>query len=271
MEPVNLAFYYFLAFIIGTVIGSFINVVIYRLPSITLAGIKPGAVQPLSFLAVPLSFCTYCGADIKPWHNIPLISWLMLGGRSTCCKKPISPHYLIVETLGGILAILCVYRFGATLLACLSMLFCWILLAIAWIDGKRFVLPDVIVLPLLWLGLLVNLQFVFFDLNSAVAGAIGGYIFLTTISEGTRILTHKRMIGAGDPKLFAAIAAWLGWQALPGVLLVAAASASIYGVTLLTLSGKSERLFVPFGPHLAFAGIVLLLFGNHIVPIYLQL
>lgn len=262
---------YLLAIVIGSVVGSFVNVVIFRLPSVALAGIRTGSVKPLSYMAWPLSFCAYCGEQIKPWHNIPIISWIQLGGKSVCCNRPIAFRYILVELLGAVLAIACLYRFGMTQLALLAAFFCWLLLAIAWIDAERYVLPAVLVSPLLWLGLFINLAFEFAELEAAVTGAIAGYLFLSLFSEGSLLLTKKRMLGAGDPKLFAAIGAWLGWHALPGVLMLAALTASVYGISKqLAVRGKRNRIYVPFGPHLAVAGVIMLLFGQWLVPLYVK-
>ena len=263
---------YLLVFIIGSIFGSLVNVVVYRLPSVTVANIRPNATQSLFYLAWPLSFCPHCSEPIKPWNNIPVLSYLLLAGKSPCCGKSIAVRYPILELLGAMLALLCLLRFGLTSQFLFACVFCWLLLAIAVIDARSYILPDILIQPFLWLGLLANLNGVFVSLPDAVTGAIGAYVFLFIVSEGCVIVLGKRMLGAGDPKLFAALGAWLGWQLLPGALVIAAIFASVYGLVHQVLVQRKLRnlAFVAFGPHLALGGIVMLLLGHVVVDLYLQ-
>ena len=253
---------YLSMFVVGSIAGSFLNVVVYRLPSVAVARIKPNATQGIFYLAWPLSFCPHCSEPIKPWHNIPIISYLVLARRSPCCGRPIAERYLILELLGALVAVVCLARFGLSAHMAWACVLGWALLAACWIDSERFILPDIIVQPLLWLGLAVNLTSSgFVPLHSAVLGAMAGYLVLFAISEGSELLMHKRMLGAGDPKLYAALGAWLGWELLPHVLLIAAVTASCYG--LATQLGRTRRIsmgkMIAFGPHLGFAGFAVLI------------
>lgn len=261
---VELLLAYLGMFVVGSIVGSFLNVVVYRLPSVARAHIKPNATQSIFYLAWPLSFCPHCSEAIKPWNNIPLISYLVLRGRSPCCGKPIAGRYFVLELLGAVVPLICLARFGWSFhMVCASVLG-WALLAVCWIDAQRFVLPDVIVLPLLWLGLAINLTATgFVPLSSAVLGAIGGYLALFTVSEGSELIMHRRMLGAGDPKLFAALGAWLGWELLPHVLILAAITASVYGIGSQLLRSRQLKAGRPiaFGPHLGLAGFVVLNFA----------
>lgn len=262
---------YAIAFVLGSVAGSFLSVVVYRLPSIASAGIRVGATHGLLYLAWPLSFCTHCGHGIKPWHNVPIVSYLLLGGKSKCCNKRISSRYFFLELLGALLAVAVVSRFGFSIVALCVAVFCLSLLALSWIDAERFILPDLIVQPLLWLGFVVHLNFGLLPLEHSLVGAMAGYLLLATVSEGTVMLMHKRMLGAGDPKLFATLGAWLGWQALPGVLLIAAVLASSYGLGRRYIWARgSGHNFVPFGPPLAIGGVVMLFFSHWVIPLYVR-
>lgn len=264
---------YFAALVIGSIAGSFINVLVYRLPSIAAARIRPNATLGLSFLAWPLSFCPHCGVGIKPWHNIPVISYLLLRGKTPCCGKAISPRYLFLELLGALVAVACLARFGLTVQFAWACLFCWLLLAICWIDAQRYILPDVLVLPLLWLGLLANLNGTFVPLREAVLASVAGYLLLYCLSELSLALLGRRMMGTGDPKLFAALGAWLGWLLFPA-LFVAAVTASVFGIGAQVMRGRAGGLrldsVLAFGPHLGFGGVFMFLVGGIIVGRFLS-
>ncbi len=258
-------------FVFGSVVGSFLNVLVYRLPSVQVADIRPGASQSLFYLAWPLSFCPYCATPIKPWLNIPIISYIILRGKSACCNRKLSGRYLVLELLGGCVAIICLYRFGLTAQFLAACVICWILITISWIDAQRYVLPDILTMPLLWIGVLVNLYGVFVPLEDAVIGVIGGYAILFVISEGSEMALSRRVLGAGDPKLFAAIGAWLGWELLPAVLFIAAVTSSVYGVVShLHQRNLRSGALVAFGPHLAFGAVVALLFSSYLTGLYLR-
>ena len=264
-------FSYALVFVIGSVVGSFLNVVIYRLPSISIANIRPNASQGLSYLAIPLSFCPHCTQQIKPWHNIPIISYLVLIGKSPCCNREISPRYLFVEVIGALIPVLCLARFGWSYEFLFACLFSWTLIVICWVDYQTYILPDILVQPLLWLGLIFNLNFYFVSINEAILGVILGYFILFVISEGSVLLLRKKMLGSGDAKLLAAIGAWLGWKLVIGVLIVAALSATLVGViTSLRNKQSIAKKLLAFGPYLGFGGFVMLIYGYYFSSYYLN-
>ena len=257
------------AFVCGSIVGSFLNVLVYRLPSVQAAGIRSSATQRMTYLAWPLSFCPYCSTPIKPWLNIPIISYLMLRGKAACCQHRLSRRYLALEVLGGGVAVLCLYQFGLSEKFVAVCLMCWILLAASWIDAQRYVLPDILTMSLLWLGMLVNLYGIVVPLEEALIGVFAGYIILFAVSEGTELLLGRRMLGAADAKLFAAIGAWLGWQHLPAVLFIAAVTSTLYGIAA-HLRRRSLRAgaLVAFGPHLAFGTAVVVLFERYLSWLY---
>ena len=255
---------YLLVFALGAVVGSLVNVVVYRLPSVAAANIRPNAAMGLSYLALPLSFCPHCGEGIKPWNNVPVASYLLLRGRSACCGRRISPRYLALELAGAMAAVACLARFGFTPAFLWASVFCWALLAACAIDADSLVLPDVLVQPLLWLGLLVNLRGTFVPLDQAVLGAALGFAVLFAVGEGTSSLLGKRMLGAGDPKLLAAIGAWVGWKVVPLALFVGAGSAVLFAVAAHALASARVRAdtAVAFGPHLGIGALVAIMFGE---------
>ena len=258
--------------VVGSIAGSFINVLVYRLPSVEAAHIRPNATKSLTYLAWPLSFCPHCGVGIKPWHNIPIVSYLLLHAKSPCCGRPISVRYLVLESLGALAAIACLARFGLSLQFVWACLFCWLLLAICWIDAKSYVLPDILVLPLLWLGLLANANGTFIPLREAVLSVVVGYVALYSLSEASRALIGRRMLGSGDPKLLAALGAWMGWLLFPA-LFIAAVTATLFGLgaQMVSRSGGSLRLesAVAFGPHLGIGGFFMMLVGGVLLNIFL--
>ncbi|MFT4045486.1 MAG: A24 family peptidase [Solimonas sp.] len=263
----------------GLLIGSFLNVVILRLPRMMERAWKREAREALELPAVdearvtlsrPASCCPNCHAPIKPWHNVPLLSWLLLRGRCASCGAGISIQYPLVELASGLLAAVCAWRFGygAPLAAALALT--WTLLALAVIDLRTQLLPDDLTLPLLWLGLLLALYPVFADLRSAVVGAIAGYLLLWSIYWLFKLATGKEGMGYGDFKLLAALGAWLGWQALPAVVLLSSVVGATVGVALIVLRRHGREVPMPFGPYLAAAGWLTLLFGDALNHLYLQ-
>ncbi|MBF2734644.1 MAG: prepilin peptidase [Betaproteobacteria bacterium AqS2] len=244
--------------VLGCIVGSMLNVLIYRLPSVAVAAIRPNATQSIFYLAWPLSFCPACSQPIKPWHNVPVLSFLLLQGKSACCGKAIPWRYLLVELAGGLVAVVCFMRFGLSAQAFFACVFGWTLLVACAIDLRSYVLPDILVQPLLWLGLLVNMAGLYVPLPDAVLGAAGGFLALFALSEGSAIFLRKRMMGAGDSKLLAALGAWLGWQELLGVLLLAAATAAVAGVAARLLRRGSS--IIAFGPYLGLAGFAVLVY-----------
>jgi len=266
---------------LGLLVGSFLNVVIYRLPkmmerewrsecSLLLNGeAAPAATEPFN-LAFPASRCPGCNAKIQPWQNIPVISWLLLRGRCANCKTPISKRYPIIELIAGALAALAAAQlgFGMPLLA--AMIFLWALLALTMIDVDHQLLPDQITLPLLWLGLLLNIFNTFIPLADAVWGAIAGYLSLWSVYHVFKLLTGKEGMGYGDFKLLAALGAWMGWQMLPVIILLSSLVGAVAGSLILVMQRKGRSTPIPFGPYLAGAGAIAFFWGDWLIQNYLQ-
>ncbi len=256
-------------------IGSFLNVVIHRLPKMMERGWReecaeltgtPVAPAPEERynLVVPRSACPACGHRISALENVPVISWLALRGKCSACRNPISARYPIIELLGGLIAAYAAWRYGPSLAALGAMGFGWALLALTAIDFDTQLLPDDITLPLLWAGLLVNLAGTFAPLRSAVIGAVAGYLALWLVYWGFKLATGKEGMGYGDFKLLAAIGAWLGWQKLPMVILLSSVVGAAVGIGLIVFARHGREKPIPFGPYLAVAGIVALFWGDDI-------
>ena len=268
-----------LVLFLGLCIGSFLNVVITRLPvmlmqqwrSDALAALEqPEEVQKPFNLAWPGSMCPACLTPIK-WHdNLPLIGWLKRHGRCASCQGRISPQYPLVELAGGIIALAVLAIFGLGWQALFIAAACYALLAMAVIDLRTQLLPDILTLPLLWAGLLYQLLFQPLILSSAVIGAIAGYLVLWSVYWLFRLLTGKEGMGYGDFKLLAALGAWLGWQTLPLVLIISAGLGAIFGIALQLTNKDKRGMPMPFGPFLALAGWVALLMGDTLVALYLS-
>jgi leader peptidase (prepilin peptidase)/N-methyltransferase len=202
-------------------------------------------------------------------ENVPVISWLALGGKCSACKTPISARYPLVELLTGALSVAVAWRFGYSAAMIAALLLAWALVALTFIDLDTQLLPDDITLPLLWMGLLVNTAGTFTDLRSAVLGAAAGYLLLWCVYWGFRLLTGKEGMGFGDFKLLAAIGAWFGWQVIPLVVLVSAGAGAVIGGLAIAFSGKGRDVRIPFGPYLAVGGLVALFAGRALVTAYL--
>lgn len=267
--------------ILGLIVGSFLNVVIYRLPRmlkrewrqqcLELLEQEPEQDKEKRFnLALPASHCPHCGAGIPPWDNIPLISYLLLRGRCRHCQTPISFRYPLVELLSGILSALVAWKlgFGWPLLA--ALVFTWSLIALCFVDLEHQLLPDQITQPLLWLGLMVAVPAYYTPLPAALFGAIVGYLSLWVIFHTYRLLTGKQGFGYGDFKLLAALGAWLGWQQLPLIILLASVSGALIGIGLILSRRHQMQNPLPFGPYLAISGWIGLLWGNDIIQAYLR-
>jgi leader peptidase (prepilin peptidase)/N-methyltransferase len=265
----------------GLCLGSFLNVVIHRLPKMLergwreecaeLAG-QPLAPQPAYSLVAPRSACPACGHGIRAWENVPLVSWLWLRGKCSACGARISVKYPIVEALAGIGAAYAAWRFGATAMALGAALFIWFTIALAFIDQETGLLPDSLTLPLVWIGLLVNLLDAFVPLADAVIGAVAGYLALWLVFHGYKLATGKEGMGYGDFKMNAAVGAFLGWKLLPLVILLSSLVGLVFGaLQMFAARGKWDAGFrFHFGPYLAIAGIVAMFWGDPIVRWYLQ-
>ena len=259
------------AFLVGAAVGSFLNVVIHRLPKMMerewaaqcaeLRGEALGDSKPYS-LARPRSHCPACGHQITVTENIPIVSWLVLRGRCSACGTRISVRYPLIELAAGVCAAYCAVRYGPGLAAVAAMIFLWTILAASAIDIDTQLLPDSITLPLLWLGLLVNIPGTFVDLKSAVIGAAAGYLILWSVYWAFKFATGKEGMGFGDFKLLAAIGAWCGWQNLPLTILASSLIGAIVGIALIVLARRGRNVPIPFGPYLGAAGVVSLLWGQ---------
>jgi leader peptidase (prepilin peptidase)/N-methyltransferase len=268
-------------FCFGLVLGSFLNVVILRLPQqlkaqwknesevfLGIAQEDKNEVQPINTLLWPPSHCTNCGQRIKPWQNIPVISYLLLKGRCNTCSHPISFQYPFVELFTGfVLAVTAAYS-GDAINAIYAILFTLCLITLAGIDVNEKLLPDQITLPLLWIGLFANINGTFAPLPDAVTGAIAGYLSLWILYWVFKLVTGKEGMGYGDFKLLAALGAWLGWQMLPLIILISSAVGAVIGIAAILLGGQDRDLQIPFGPFLAGAGWIALLWGDNIINWY---
>jgi leader peptidase (prepilin peptidase)/N-methyltransferase len=272
------AFFIGVATVFGMMVGSFLNVVIHRLPKMMeqewlcncaeLRGEEPPQHSPYNLVS-PRSACPHCGHAIRAWENIPVLSYLALKGKCAACKARISPRYPLVETITGLLAGLIAWHFGFSYTALAAMAFTFSLVALTFIDFDSHLLPDDITLPLLWLGLLFNLDNGFTSLSSAVVGVVAGYLMLWAVYWIFKIVTGKEGMGYGDFKLLAAIGAWFGWQLLPAVILLSSVVGSFVGISLIVLARHGRNVPIPFGPYLALGGIAALFFGPQLARFYL--
>ncbi len=257
--------------LVGLLIGSFLNVVISRLPRMMEASWKQECSllleldaptqEPLT-LSRPRSHCPQCKAPIRAWQNIPVISFLLLRGRCSQCATRIPWQYPLVELAAGLIALWAAAHFGYSWQGASAMLLGWSLIALTVIDARTQLLPDAIVLPLLWLGLLVNLFDVFVPIEQAVVGAMAGYLSLWLVYHAFKLLTGKEGMGFGDFKLFAALGAWMGWQQLPWIILASSAVGATIGIALMLSKRLTQGQPMPFGPYLAVAGWLAFLYGQ---------
>lgn len=264
--------------IFGLTVGSFLNVVIHRLPKmmerewhancLELQG-KEVPKQPKYTIVTPRSACPKCGHQITALENIPIISWLILGGKCSNCKTKISKRYPLIEALTGALIGLVAYKFGYTYSALFAFIYVFALVTLTFIDFDTQLLPDDITLPLLWLGLIFNISNSFTDLKSAVLGAIFGYLILWSVYWLFKLVTGKEGMGYGDFKLLGAIGAWFGWQLLPAVILLSSVVGAVIGIGMIMFRGKTSNTAIPFGPFLALGGIAALFFGQQLASFYL--
>jgi leader peptidase (prepilin peptidase)/N-methyltransferase len=275
--------------ILGFIVGSFLNVVIYRLPVMLdrqwreqcaeYAGDTIEANRAPFNLVQPRSSCPSCKTPLKAWHNIPIISYLTLRGRCASCGTPISIRYPLVEALTGLLSAAVAWKFGYGAPAAAALVLTWFLIALTFIDIDHQLLPDTLTLPLLWLGILVSImgftasgvESVPVDLRSSVIGAIIGYSSLWSVYQVFRLVTGKEGMGYGDFKLLAALGAWMGWKMLLPIVLISAAVGAVVGIAMLTAQRRNRSTPIPFGPFLAVAGWLMLLFGPELIDGYLGL
>jgi leader peptidase (prepilin peptidase) / N-methyltransferase len=288
------------AFVIGLMVGSFLNVVIYRLPIMlerewrtqaaeilphAHAGAEAASVSPVAgniperfTLVTPRSACPVCRAPIAAWQNIPVISWLALRGRCAACKTRISVRYPAVELTTGVLSAWVAWHFGFGGTAACGVLVTWVLIALTGIDIDHQLLPDGITLPLIWAGLLAAATIgphpgasLPVSPRDAIVGAVAGYLSLWLVYHAFRLITGKEGMGYGDFKLFGALGAWMGWKVLPLIILLSAATGAILGVSMILLRGRDRAAPMPFGPYLAAAGWLAMLYGDSLIEGYLKL
>lgn len=268
-----------LVFLFSLLVGSFLNVVIHRLPRMMEADWQAQCAElrgeplpdaPRYNLWLPRSACIKCGHQIAALENIPLVSWLWLRGRCSSCGTPISARYPVVELLTAMLSAAVAWKWGVSVQTVGALLLVWTLVALAFIDLDTTLLPDSLTLPLLWLGLLFNLGGHFANLPDAVIGAVAGYGVLWSVYWLFKLVTGKEGMGYGDFKLLAAIGAWLGWQLLPVTLLLSSVVGAAVGIAMIVLVKHDRRVPIPFGPYLAGGGLVALLFGADLTQAYLS-
>jgi leader peptidase (prepilin peptidase)/N-methyltransferase len=276
--------------LVGLVAGSFLNVVAYRVPIMmelmwrrqcadleTQRFTPPPHAKSETFnLWMPGSACPSCGQAVAAHHNIPVLSFLLLRGRCAGCGLKISPRYPVVEALAAVLGLVAAYVFGPSWHTVAALAFTWMLLALTLIDLDHQLLPDSMTLPLLWAGLLLSVVPIdgaplFTDVSSSVIGAAAGYLSLWTVYKLFKLITGKEGMGYGDFKLNAALGAWLGWQLLPLVILLSAAVGAVVGIAMIVVGGRSRHVPIPFGPYLAAAGWIALLWGEQLVDLYQNL
>lgn len=261
---------------LGLLVGSFLNVVILRLPRMLEAGWQaearelldlPAAGAPVArklSLTYPASCCPGCGAAIRPWQNIPVLSWLALRGRCASCRTAISVQYPLVELLSAAVSAVCVWRFGWSPQLAAALLFSWMLIALTVIDLRETLLPDDLTLPLMWIGLAASTVGLFVGMSASIWGAIAGYLSLWSIYHLFRIATGKHGMGYGDFKLMAALGAWFGAAALPLMLLLSSLVGALVGLSLIVFRKHDRNVPIPFGPYLAGAGWLMLIWGDQL-------
>ena len=285
----SLYFWVATALLFGLLVGSFLNVVIYRYPIMLQLGWRkeckefldedldinielPETPHDKNFnLAFPRSHCPACKTLIPAWHNIPVLSWLLLKGKCHNCGTTISIRYPAIELLTGLISAFLVFHFGLSYETAAALLFSWCLICLTFIDIDHQLLPDGITLPLLWLGIAVNSFHYFVDLQSAVYGAIFGYLSLWSVYWLFKLITGKEGMGYGDFKLLAALGAWTGWQQLPTIIILSSLVGALLGTLSIILAGKDKNKPIPFGPYLAIAGWIAFIWGDAIQNYYFQL
>lgn len=267
--------------ILGLLVGSFLNVVVFRFPNMMFyqwtsqsrewlkINIEEAGEPPT--LSKPASHCGNCKTPIRAWQNIPIVSWLALRGKCASCNIKISARYPLVEMLTGVLSAVVVYKFGWSLQSVFGLLLTWVLVALSFIDFDHKLLPDDFVLPTLWLGLTLSLIPVFASPQDAIIGAIVGYLTFWIVFQAFLLLTGKEGMGHGDFKLMALLGAWFGWVYLPQIVMISAVLGSIVGISLMIIKKADGNMAIPFGPYIAIAGWIAMLWGDEINHTYLRL
>ena len=268
--------------LIGLLVGSFLNVVIYRLPIMMQRNWRKECTEYLQIdsidtqhqepfnLVLPLSRCPNCNTPIKPYQNIPVISYLFLKGQCAACSHPISSRYPIVEGFTAITSAIVAWHFGYAPQTVFALLLTWSLIALSFIDIDHQLLPDNITLPVLWLGLFLSLFGFFTESHASIIGAIAGYLILWSVYHLFKLATGKEGMGYGDFKLLALFGAWLGWQYLPVIILLSSLVGAIIGLSMIIIVKRDHNIPIPFGPYLAAAGWIALLWGNDLNQFYLS-
>tara|TARA_B110000240_G_scaffold143944_1_gene159300 strand:+ start:7546 stop:8439 length:894 start_codon:yes stop_codon:yes gene_type:complete len=284
----QLWFYLTTVGLVSLCVGSFLNVVIYRLPlmmqrewqsecrlllddELNTNQAKPKNTSEPFNLVKPNSTCPKCKTAIKPWQNIPIISWLILKGKCASCSNPISIRYPAIEAITALLSLVVAYTFGATEQALLYIVITWALVALTFIDIDHMLLPDQLTLPLVWLALIAAVAGITITPSDAIIGSVFGYLSLWSVFWLFKLLTGKEGMGYGDFKLLALFGALLGWQSLLTIILLSSVVGAIIGIALLSIQGKDKATPIPFGPYLAIAGWITLLWGNHLESAYFNL
>lgn len=270
--------FYTCVLLLGLLVGSFLNVVIYRLPKMMQREWRSDCLEFLEQpeekeqetfnLWVPRSRCGHCGHQITALENIPILSYLLLGGKCSSCKTPISIRYPLVELFTGLVSFWVAWHFGLSLQTAFALIFSWSLIAASGIDIDHKLLPDNITLPLLWLGILLGYFNVFVDLETSVIGAMAGYLSLWSVYIIFKLFTGKEGMGYGDFKLLAMLGAWMGWKMLFVIILTSSLVGATVGITMILLKKTSRGTQIPFGPYLAAAGWISLLYGEQLNRLY---
>lgn len=268
--------------LVGLLVGSFLNVVIYRLPVMMQQNWRRDCQEYLGVdadmasnepfnLVLPLSRCPACNTPIKPYQNIPVISYIFLRGKCAQCARPISLRYPIIETFTAIMSFMIAWHFGFSPQLGFALLLTWSLIALSFIDIDHHLLPDSISLPILWLGLFLSVFDLFADSHSSIIGAVAGYLALWCVFHLFKLLTGKEGMGYGDFKLLSLFGAWLGWQSLPAIILLSSLVGAVMGIAMMVFSRHDRNTPIPFGPYLAAAGWIALIWGADINRLYLKM
>lgn len=271
---------------VGLSVGSFLNVVIYRLPIMLEREWKSECESFLDIcknngettkkdvlfnLSKPDSSCPHCGHKIRFWENIPVLSYIYLKGNCSGCGSHISIQYPLIEAITAGLSIIIAIKFGLSIETLFALIFTWALISLTLIDAKTMLLPDNITLPLLWLGLLVNASELYTDIYSAIYGAVIGYLILWLVYQIFKRITGKEGMGFGDFKLLAALGAWMGWQMLPQIILLSSLVGMVIGLAMIFFKNRNKSSPIPFGPYLAIAGWIAFIWGAEINHLWLNI